>query len=57
VIAAGVFTDLREAVTAAVATRDRYEPDPRQRRAYDDAYARYITLFDAVRPMFAAGRD
>ncbi len=51
-VATGVFADLDSAVSAAVTTLDRYEPDPRNRRAYDDAYARYVMYFDAVRPMF-----
>ncbi len=51
-VATGVFPDIEAAVAAAVTTSDRYEPDPRRRRAYDHAYARYIAFFDAVRPMF-----
>ncbi len=55
-VAAGVFADLGAASAAAVATKDRYEPDPAARPAYDEAYARYLMLFDAVRPMFAPDR-
>ncbi len=51
-VATGVFADLDAAVAAAVATRDRYAPDPRQQAAYAEAYRRYVTYFDAVRPMF-----
>jgi xylulokinase len=56
-VATGVFADLGTAVTAAVATRERYAPDPRLRAAYDEAYRRYITYFDAVRPMFGPDRS
>jgi sugar (pentulose or hexulose) kinase len=35
-----------------VVTRSRYEPDPATRTAYDEAYQRYIRLFDALRPEF-----
>lgn len=51
-VATGVFADLDAAVSAAVTTHDRYEPDPRHRAAYDEAYDRYVMYFDAVRPMF-----
>lgn len=55
-VATGVFVDLEAAVVAAVATRDRYAPDPRLRAAYDEAYRRYVMYFDAVRPMFGPDR-
>jgi len=51
-VAVGLFPDLASACSAMVATRERYEPDPATRAAYDDAYDRYIRLFDALRPMF-----
>jgi sugar (pentulose or hexulose) kinase len=51
-VAVGAWGDLEEAAGAMVAVRTRYEPDPRNRAAYDDAYARYIRLFDALRPEF-----
>lgn len=55
-VAAGVFADLDAASAAAVVTKDRYAPDPAVRPAYDEAYARYLRFFDAVRPMFAPDR-
>jgi sugar (pentulose or hexulose) kinase len=55
-VAAGVFADLDAASDAAVATSARFEPDPAVRAEYDQAYARYLRLFDAVRPMFAPDR-
>jgi xylulokinase len=56
-VAAGIFTDLSAASSAMVTVKDRYEPDPSTRAAYDDAYGRYLRLFDALRPLFAtAGR-
>ncbi len=54
-VAAGVYADLAEAATAMVRTERRYEPDPAAHRAYDDAYARYIELFEALRPLYASG--
>ncbi len=51
-VAVGVYPDLAAAETALVATRDRFEPDPASRAAYDQAYGRYIRLFDALRPEF-----
>jgi xylulokinase len=51
----GTFHDLDEAVDRLTVLEDRaYEPDPAARDAYDDAYARYRALFDAVEPGFGA---
>jgi xylulokinase len=56
-VAAGVFPDLSTASAAMVMIKDRYEPDPVAKAAYEDAYGRYLRLFDALRPLFAtAGR-
>ncbi len=51
-VAVGVFADLLTASTAMVATQNRYEPNPAHRAAYDDAYGRYLQLFDALQPLF-----
>ena len=51
-VAAGVFSDLDEATAAMVSVGERYEPDPAAHDAYDAAYARYIELFEALRPLF-----
>jgi sugar (pentulose or hexulose) kinase len=52
-VAVGAFPDLAAACSAMVTVRDRYEPDPTTRAAYDDAYGRYVRLFEALRPLFA----
>jgi xylulokinase len=54
-VAAGVFPDLAAACTAMVTIKDRYRPDPAARAAYDEAYGRYVRLFDTLRPLFATG--
>ncbi|MBI3744945.1 MAG: hypothetical protein HY264_00165 [Chloroflexi bacterium] len=56
-VAVGAFRDLAEAEAALVSTRDRFEPGPANGPAYDDAYHRYVRLFEALRPEFerAAG--
>lgn len=53
-VAAGIFTDVSVACAAMVRVKDRYEPDLATRVAYEDAYGRYVRLFDALRPLFAA---
>jgi xylulokinase len=58
-VAVGAYRDLDEAAAMMVVPRDRFEPRPANRAVYDDAYARYIELFDALRPLFGrsgAGR-
>ena len=51
-VAAGIFPDLSAACSAMVMVKDRYEPDPATRTAYDDAYGQYLRLFEALRPLF-----
>jgi xylulokinase len=51
-VAVGAFADLADAERALVATKARFEPDPSTHAAYEDAYDRYIRLFDAMRPQF-----
>lgn len=52
-VGAGTFTDLDEAVDRlAVLEPDIIEPDPAVAAAYDDAYRRYRSLFDAMEPTF-----
>jgi xylulokinase len=51
-VAVGAYPDLAAADAALVITKARFDPDPSTRRAYDDAYGRYVRLFDALRPEF-----
>lgn len=53
-VAAGAFADLDEAGSAMVVRRAVFTPDPGVRAAYDASYRRYLELFDALRPTFAA---
>lgn len=53
-VAAGVYADLDEAAAAMVRVRRTYPPDPVAKAAYDVSYRRYLELFDALRPAFAA---
>jgi xylulokinase len=50
-VAGGVFADAREAVAACVRVRDRVEPDPEWRQAYEEGYARYRDLYPALRAL------
>lgn len=52
-VAAGTFPDLAAAGRAMVATRRTFIPDPAANAVYEVAYARYIQLFEALRPLFA----
>jgi len=52
-VAAGVFTDVHEAVAACVRVRDTVEPEPGWRGAYDEGHRRYQALYPALRPLEA----
>jgi xylulokinase len=48
-VAAGVFTDLSDAVNRTVTMDDEpFTPDPANRARYDEDYGRYRKLYDAV---------
>ena len=48
-VAAGVFADAHEAVSACVRVRERVDPDPAWQARYDDGYARYRELYPTLR--------
>jgi xylulokinase len=55
-VAAGVYADLTEAISAMVSVSEHYVPDATAHHAYDAAYARYIQLFEALRPLYSSTR-
>ena len=50
-VAAGVFSDVHEAVAACVRVRQTVEPEAPWRRAYERGYERFRLLYPALRPM------
>jgi xylulokinase len=55
-VGAGVHASIADAVDAFVAYRPEvHEPDAEASEAYDEAYARYRAVYDALKPVFAAG--
>jgi len=50
-VAAGVFTDVEEAVGATVRVRDTIEPEPEWIEPYAHAYRRFRSLYPALRPL------
>jgi xylulokinase len=50
-VAAGVFSDVHEAVAACVRVRDRIEPNQAWREAYEAGYARFRALYPALEPL------
>jgi xylulokinase len=50
-VAAGVFTDVQEAVAATVRVRDTIEPQPEWIEPYAHAYRRFRSLYPALRPL------
>jgi len=54
-VVTGSFTDLEEAARAAVRRQAQFNPNSATQAAYDQAYQRYVRLFEAVRPLFQEG--
>jgi xylulokinase len=52
-VAAGIYPDLRKAVSSMVALKDTLVPDAANREAYNEAYRRYTGLYESLLGMFA----
>ncbi len=52
-VAAGLYPDLRKAVSGMVALKDRLVPDAATSAAYNEAYRRYTGLYESLLGMFA----
>jgi len=50
-VAAGTFSDVREAVDACVRVQETVEPDPDWAAAYERGYARFRSFYPALRPL------
>jgi xylulokinase len=50
-VASGVFASAQEAVDACVRVRHAVEPDPEWQKAYDERYARFRSLYPALRDL------
>jgi xylulokinase len=48
-VATGVFADAHEAVAACVRVRDAVEPDAEWQRVYEESYARFRSLYPAIK--------
>lgn len=47
-VAAGLYGSCAEAAERAVAVTGRYEPDPETKGAYDEAFQRYLDVYDGL---------
>lgn len=54
-VAAGLYPSLKEAAAGMVALKSRIEPNPANFPVYDEAYQRYVNLYESLLGMF--GRD
>jgi sugar (pentulose or hexulose) kinase len=51
-VATGTYTSLEQAVARMARLRGRIEPDPTNAKAYRQGYARYVELYERLKPMF-----
>jgi xylulokinase len=52
-VAAGIYSNLKSAVSSMVALKEKLVPDPASREAYNGAYRRYTGLYESLLRMFA----
>ena len=50
--AAGLFKSIDDACSKMVQTKERFEPNNANFKVYDDAYERYVQLYDSLCPLF-----
>lgn len=50
--AVGLYSNIEEAAEQMIQIKDRFEPDPKNKTVYDDAFATYVKLYDALCPLF-----
>ena len=51
--AVGMFRSLEEAVKDMIAIRERFEPNPKNFKAYDKLYTKYVKLYEDLIELFA----
>ena len=51
--AVGLFRNLEDAVEDMVTIRERLEPNPKNSKAYDKLYAKYVKLHESLIELFA----
>jgi sugar (pentulose or hexulose) kinase len=51
--AVGLFRNLEDAVEDMVTIKERLEPNPKNTKAYDKPYAKYIKLYESLIELFA----
>ena len=50
--AVGLYKDLEDAISRTVKVTKEYHPDDNNRKAYDEAYERYVQLYENLVPVF-----
>jgi len=54
--AIGLYSSVEEAAEQMIQIKQRFEPNPSNRLVYDEAYAAYIRLYEALCPLFEMDR-
>jgi FGGY-family pentulose kinase len=50
----GAYTTLADAATSMVRMREAVEPNPANKQVYDDLFGKYLSTYDALRPLMHA---
>ncbi len=50
--AVGLYSNIEEAAEQMIRIKDRFEPNVENKSVYDDAFATYIKLYEALYPLF-----
>jgi xylulokinase len=50
--AVGLYSNIEEAAEQMIRIKDRFEPNLKNKAVYDDAFATYVKLYDALCPLF-----
>lgn len=55
--AVGLYSNIEEAAERMIQVRERFEPNPKHKAVYDDAFNTYVKLYDALCPLFELRQD
>ena len=50
--AVGLYSSVEEAAQQMIRIKERFEPDPSNRAVYDNTFGTYVSLYDALCPLF-----
>lgn len=55
--AVGLYSNIEEAAERMIQIKERFDPNPKHKAVYDEAFNTYVKLYDALCPLFESRQD